>query len=197
MVKKCTHKLLPRPFLSLLSVAPMTNQAPQQPAPQPKGMSTAFKVLLTIIGLIVFAFGSCAVCMNAGSKRMAENRRDADSDRIEKAHQDDNARAAAKPLLATTLLSAYQANEVQADALYKGQYFAVSGIVDSISKSIGDTIYIKIGTGAQYDAHSVHCMPSGELARKAATLSKGQSIVATGRVDGMVVGQVTLRDCTF
>lgn len=171
--------------------------APPQPPPK-KGMSTAFKVLMGLIGAVVLLFGSCAVCVGVGAKKAAENQAENQqaSDRS-KAFDDKLRRDDASPVLASKLMADYKANEVAADGTYKGKFWRVSGIVDSIDKTIGDQIVVRVGTGKPYEINSVMCFPSASLTSRAASLSKGASITATGRVDGMTVGSVSIHDCQF
>jgi hypothetical protein len=98
-------------------------------------------------------------------------------------------------LTADQLYSEYDANQVAADARYKDKVVTVSGQIQNIGKDITDNAYLVIGGRVGLDG--VQCLfPTGQESAIAG-LSKGQSVVAKGKVSGQVIGNVLLRGCTL
>lgn len=98
---------------------------------------------------------------------------------------------------AADLLSAYDANEVNADNLYKGELLLVTGIVKSIGKDLTDRVYITISEdGSEYNLYTVQCYfeDEDEINNKVATLEQGQTVNVLGTCDGKVLN-VALKDC--
>nr|WP_199040235.1 hypothetical protein [Dyella sp. ASV24] len=86
---------------------------------------------------------------------------------------------------APDLYAAYEANEVQADNLYKGRWLAVHGIVSSISKDFMDDPYLLLIGKNEYT--TVHAsFPKGALS-ELATLSKGTEVTVVCMGKGMIV----------
>jgi len=102
--------------------------------------------------------------------------------------------AAVIEITAPQLYSAYKANQVAADAKYKGVVLNVRGIVDSIGKDILDTPYITLSSGGAYEIWGVQCMFSKEYEAELARLVKGQGVTVQGRCSGYLIN-VILRDC--
>jgi hypothetical protein len=91
---------------------------------------------------------------------------------------------------ANALYAEYEANEVAADAKYKGKIVIVSGIIRSIGKDIVDQAYIVIGGGGFLDG--VQCMFTASENNSVAGLAKGQSVTVKGQVSGKILGNVLL-----
>lgn len=87
----------------------------------------------------------------------------------------------------------YKANEVAADANYKGKLVEVTGIVDNIGKDILDTPYVSLKTG-EYSIVGIQCMFEGGSEGQLASLSKGQSATLQGEVSGKMMN-VIIRGC--
>ena len=94
------------------------------------------------------------------------------------------------------LLLEYKANEVAADQKYKGKRVRTTGIVDEIKKDFLDSIYVTIGTGAEFEIPSVQCYFDKSLANKAAALTKGQTISVDCDCDGLMLN-VQMKNCAF
>lgn len=93
---------------------------------------------------------------------------------------------------ASTLYSAYTANELAADQKYKGRMFVVSGEVESVGNDIlGDT-YVSLSVGEYLS--SVQCMIKDKHRGHVANLSKGQSVQILGRCSGKSIMSVMMRD---
>lgn len=97
-------------------------------------------------------------------------------------------------ITAKELMDAYNENGVKADNEYKGKILEVTGIVDTIDKDILDTVYVTIGTGAQFE-WNVQCYfkDEGEIA-KAAELSPGEEVTIIGECDGKAILNVDLKN---
>jgi len=92
------------------------------------------------------------------------------------------------------LFNDYHANEVSADAKYKGKTVAVTGTVTLISKDFMDNIVVHLSTPNQF----MEVMAKVDDSQKtmAANLSKGQSLRLVCDVQGLVIGSPSLTDCT-
>jgi len=99
-----------------------------------------------------------------------------------------------EPVLASTLLADYKANEVRGDAKWKDHYVAVTGIVGDVKKDAFGGIYVTLGTGAQFEISTVHCQFPSNATGQAAALSKGQKVVIRGKVTGMILSSVMVDD---
>lgn len=95
---------------------------------------------------------------------------------------------------APKIIADYKANEVSADAMYKGKLIEVKGIVSNIAKDIVDTPYITLSSGEQYGIESVQCMFTKEQEAELAGITKGKSITLQGRVSGKLMN-VIVREC--
>jgi hypothetical protein len=95
---------------------------------------------------------------------------------------------------ATKLMADYNANEVAADAQYKGRIVDVSGTINSIGKDILDAPYVALSTNEYYSV--VQCMFSKSDQAQLASLSKDTRITLRGRVSGKL-GNIIVRDCSI
>ena len=92
------------------------------------------------------------------------------------------------------LLAAYDANEIKADADYKGKRVRVSGVVGGIKKSFTGGMYMTIGTGERFELISLQCSLRKDQVPKLVNLSKGDTVTVEGRVSGLMLN-VHLKDC--
>ncbi len=90
---------------------------------------------------------------------------------------------------ATALYEAYDANEVSADAQYKGKKLEVSGKVKDVEKTFG-MIYVNLEGDDMFG--QVTCKLENET--EAASMTKGQKIVLLGVGDGKA-GFPRVTDC--
>lgn len=97
---------------------------------------------------------------------------------------------------ASQLVSAYEANEIAADAQYKDQIVEISGIVGDIKKDIMDNMYVTIGTGKQYEIRQVQAFFDDADAGQLMRLGKGQRVTVRCRIDGLMMN-VLARDCVL
>jgi hypothetical protein len=94
---------------------------------------------------------------------------------------------------ADDLYAAYKANEVAADAKYKGKTLEVTGVVGSISKDVMDDPYITLVT-TENEFETVNAYFSKGAMQKLSELRKGQGVTVTCRGNGMVLTSPML-DC--
>lgn len=107
--------------------------------------------------------------------------------------------AVSEPAVAVTaskLASDYEANEVSADAKYKGKILEVTGTISNIGKDILDTPYVALSDGKQYSITSIQCMFDKSDQGQLAALSKDAKITLSGRGDGKL-GNILLRECSI
>jgi hypothetical protein len=95
---------------------------------------------------------------------------------------------------AKKLVGAYEANEVAADARYKGGRLRVSGRVSSIGKTFLGTAYITLPSGDSW--REVQCVFPDEKAYRLRRLSKGDHVVVEGTCRGLM-GNVQVRGETI
>lgn len=96
---------------------------------------------------------------------------------------------------ASQLSADYKANQVAADAKYKGKTVEVTGTISSIGKDILDTPYVTL-SGSDV-LSSVQCMFDKSDADQLATLAKDTRITLTGKVKGEMVINVLLDNCSI
>lgn len=99
------------------------------------------------------------------------------------------------PVTAAKLSSAYEDNEVAADAQYKGEIVDVTGVVETIAKDIFDTPYVVLRDGGKWSVWNIQCMFSVKDELTLAQLSKGQVITVRGKCDGYGRPNVIARNC--
>jgi hypothetical protein len=95
-----------------------------------------------------------------------------------------------------TLLADYKANEVWADATYKGKLIRTTGVLGDIKKDILDNPYVTLGHGRDFEIPEVQCSLASSHEKAAESLRKGQMITVVGSVSGLLMN-VQMDDCTF
>src|SRR5688500_15904939 len=93
---------------------------------------------------------------------------------------------------AQALYSAYDANEVAADEMYRDRNLRVTGTVESIGKDILDLPYVVLKSGAKYSIGGVQCFFDYN-SPGLSSLSKGQTVTLTGLCKGKSIGSVLLK----
>ncbi len=96
---------------------------------------------------------------------------------------------------AQELYSAYEANQVAADAQYKDKTLKISGTVIEIGKDIFDTPYVMLQGGTTYleSMMGVRCEFNREYESELAQLAKGDTVIIQGEVSSYMV-DVLLKD---
>lgn len=97
------------------------------------------------------------------------------------------------PVTAKEMFKVYSANEARGDKTFKGNKIIISGVVDSISSSIGDIPVVSLKTGEMFQTVSVN------FARKyrdtAIDLNKNQKVSFACIGGTVVMGMPSVRDC--
>ncbi|MFC3816539.1 hypothetical protein [Lysobacter sp. GCM10012299] len=132
------------------------------------------------IGLALFAGGVAATAASANAQ-------------LEQQRTEVMASAPVAAVSASDLFESYDANEVAAEALYKGKRLEVRGKVDGIYKGFTDSSYVKLEAGDNF--HSVDLY--GLANNVAAGLKKGQIVTAVCTGGGLIVTTVNLKDCVL
>lgn len=96
-------------------------------------------------------------------------------------------------LTARQYYSDYHANEVAADAQYKGKLLAVKGVIAGINKDAFGNAYLDLAAGGMFS--NVHAQLTEATATSAGNFSKGQSITLFCNGGTMVIGFPTLDNC--
>jgi hypothetical protein len=104
-------------------------------------------------------------------------------------------RAPSEHVDAVRLWQAYEANEVAADAAYKGKVLEVAGVVTGIDKDFLGNIIVNMRSPNQFMPTRATLVKSEE--RRAAELSKGDRVTLTCECRGRIVGSPSLDDCRF
>ena len=107
----------------------------------------------------------------------------------------------AQQVTAEQLFAEYEANEIAADVKYKGNIVVVTGTVSDIGRDfLNENPYIILVAGGLLGAMAlagVECkFPESEEAG-IASLSKGEAITVTGKVEGKTFIGVELSGCTL
>lgn len=99
---------------------------------------------------------------------------------------------------AERLVAQYEANEIAADARYKDQMLAVTGIIGDFDKGPFGGLYVVLAAESMRAFFSgVRCSFDKKNEAELSRLSKGERITVTGRCDGRTLGTVYLRDCSL
>jgi hypothetical protein len=93
------------------------------------------------------------------------------------------------------LYQEYNANQLVANAKYKGKILNVSGMVNDIDTGLTDTPYVMLGSGQLLSA--VQCTFSKQDVSMLAQLSRGQSLRIQGKCDGVFITGVVLSSCVI
>lgn len=91
------------------------------------------------------------------------------------------------------LFAAYEANEIAADARFKGKPVKVAATIEEISSGIDDEPVLQLATGEMMQF--VHA--TGVDKQAAAGLSKGQQVTLLCTGGGEMIGMPQLDDCTL
>jgi len=88
----------------------------------------------------------------------------------------------------------YENNEVAGDQKYRGKTLLVSGIVQSIDRSVGENYFLSLAGGS-----NMYTSPKAKMAdgfkNYLASLKKGQTVHLACQGDGMLVGSAMLNKC--
>jgi tRNA_anti-like len=94
------------------------------------------------------------------------------------------------------LLKEYKSNELRGDQVYKGKRIRIMGKAGDIKRDITNTIYVTVGTGAQFQVPTAQCFFGDEFAERVADIQPGTPIVADCTIDGLMMN-VLAKKCSF
>lgn len=92
------------------------------------------------------------------------------------------------------LHTAYQENEIAADAKYDGKLVKITGTVNNIGKDILDDVYLTIDTGEYLQEIQCYFSDSEQI-DAVATLKTGDTVTLIGRCSGLSITNVIIKDC--
>jgi hypothetical protein len=173
------------------------NPADDLPPAQPAGGPMAWFQKLTMTQIIiacvavVLLFGCCGIggciaLISTGGKR------DGGQD-----SRDASGGSSTLKFEANAIHAEYDANEVAADAKYKGKTLEVTGNVKEIGKGVFGGQFVAMTLSKNQFMASVRCefpkSAEGELSK----LSKGQRVTIRGKCEGFTLDTVHLEGCTL
>lgn len=96
---------------------------------------------------------------------------------------------------ADELLAAYKENELAGDKQFKGKTLIVTGVLDSIQSGFGDTPYLMLKAGDEYEFNMPQAHFNASETDSLVALKKGESIQIQCVSDGEMMGSPMLKDC--
>lgn len=91
----------------------------------------------------------------------------------------------------------YEANEVAADARYKGRIVQVTGTVESVGKDLTDTMYVSLSGGDPYQIIGlVQCFFAASHQSELARMQKGMMVTVKCKCDGKF-GNILMKGCAM
>lgn len=97
---------------------------------------------------------------------------------------------------ATKMIADYKANEIAADGTYKDKLVKVTGVVGTIGKDVLNNPYVTLTNETPYGLEAVQCFFSRADESTLTNLSKDTRITMQGRVSGMSLTNVMIKECT-
>ena len=94
---------------------------------------------------------------------------------------------------AIQLFTDYHENGIAADGKYKGSSLQVTGTISAIGKDIMDKGFLALGTPNPF--MSIHAELQDQELSKATILEKGRTVQVRCQGNGMILGDVVLKDC--
>lgn len=177
-------------------------QGPYMGPPPKKPMSTGL-ILLIVFGTLLGTCMTCGVISAASKKDSATTTATATT--ATTSQQSTSPKAADKPtgtaaptappitVTSLQLWNDYQANEIAADAKYKGKRMLVAGTVTSIDKGPFGGLLLRLATGNQFMQTTARMDDSQES--QLAQLSRGQQVHVLCTCQGIVIKSPQLDDC--
>lgn len=97
-------------------------------------------------------------------------------------------------ITAVDLLAAYDENAIGADAAYKDQLLAVTGVVNTIDTDILGNAYVTLSDGGKYSIIGVQCYFADEHLDSLGELRSGDTVTIIGTCTGKIIN-VGMEDC--
>jgi len=92
------------------------------------------------------------------------------------------------------IVSAYEANEVQADNLYRGKMVEVRGRIGEIKKDVFNNLYVTLDTEDPYEIREVQAFFDDTMSETLAALKKGEHLSVICKVEGLMMN-VIVKKC--
>lgn len=160
------------------------NQFRPEPSPtnnKPKDKPAGLLSLIICLGLFLFLLSLCS-----GETSDVPQRQDQKKPVIDLETK------------ASTMINTYEANEVRADAIYKGKTLKVTGTVHSINSDFSNTaILVLAPKGDIYALNGVRASGDANFHNAVISLNKGTTITIICIGDGEIMGSPLLKDCRF
>lgn len=93
------------------------------------------------------------------------------------------------------LLREYGANELQADASYRGRIIQTRGYVENLGRDAFDSIYLILSSARGSEPTDLQCQASNNQLERMAKLAKGTHVTIRGRVAGLSFRNVVVTNC--
>ncbi|NOJ94549.1 hypothetical protein HMI51_16625 [Corallococcus coralloides] len=162
-------------------VATSAATCPKCGAPVRRQLLTTRNILLAFCALGMCYVGSCVVLNLADTPR--------------KRPQAAAAAVEPKQVDIGPLLREYGANELQADANYRGRLIQTNGYVQRLGRDMLDSIYLVLTSARGSEPTELHCQVSSDQLQSAAKVSNGSHITIRGKVVGLTLGRVVISSC--
>lgn len=95
------------------------------------------------------------------------------------------------------LLREYGANELQADANYRGHIIQTRGYVENLGRDAFDSIYLVLSSARGSEPTDLQCQVGNDQLERMAKLEKGAHITIRGRVSGLSFRSVVVTGCVL
>ncbi|WP_217277664.1 OB-fold putative lipoprotein [Corallococcus exiguus] len=162
-------------------VATSAAACPKCGAPVRRQLLTTRNILLAFCSLGMCYVGSCVVLNLANTP----GRR----------HSPTVAVGEPKQVDIGPLLREYGANELQADANYRGRTIQTRGYVEKLGRDAFDSIYLVLSSARGSEPTDLQCQVSNSQLQSVAKLSQGAHITVQGKVDGLILRTVIVSNC--
>jgi hypothetical protein len=130
-----------------------------------------------------------------GSKGDKDNATPTNNNAVEDNSKQENE---VKPIEVTSVQLAqdYEENEIKANNDYKGKVAEISGEVNDIGETLGQT-YIVLSAGKEFAITQVQCFfKDKDEISKIANINKGDNVTVIGKIDGKSIN-VSVDKCKF
>lgn len=134
--------------------------------------------------------------INAALTARAEAEKQAEQQRQDETAQQTQSQETYVVVTAERLLADFEANEVNAEQIYKGKKLKITGTVETVAKDILDNTYVTLSSGQDF-GWSVQCYFSDkDEIQKLAALQKGDTITVIGKYDDFLLN-VLVKGCVL
>lgn len=167
--------------------------------PPRRGGLPVWAILLIVASVLLFVVpAGCILLFGVAASRSSSNTPTAAEANTSSTGDSSSTEGASYLVSAQALHAEYAANEVAADAKYKGKLIVVFGSLAEIRKdAFGNAILDLATSRQQLSLYEVHCKLRESEHGQAAGLAKGAVVFVKARCDGFVLKSVMLSDCVI